>query len=746
MQAIMQDYARVHPSDWPGPGPIDLKRQDLPHASSALEWWYVNAHLEDALGRPFSLFASFFQIWISTDPDTGAKEYAHALTWALIDARGERYVSESLVDRDAAPMALARLDRGFGPREPRLRRALREVLEAGKVPAPDHTMATKGRCDPDALSLDFDGRTFEKLADGRYRLRLHDAAGEAGCDLVFSLSKPVVRHGDEGVVAGNSPDEMFYYFCPRCEVEGSIRADGVDAPIVSGSAWYDHEFGGGEGEYAPLRHVAWNWLSTQLDNGCELTVYDLYEGAESRGHFAVVIDREGGRRVYRDFTLSGADEWTSTRTFTRYPTRWRLSVPEAAIELEAVAAFPSQEFITFLSKSAFWEGRMSVTGVMGGEPVSGPGFVERANFGGHDTLDEFFAAVSRETRASVEKVLPAEPGVADVRRLVWGEDSPEWSRGVSPAEYRDSLIRPIRAIADRGGKSWRSYCWLACCDAVGGDSTRLGEWLALPELLHVGSLMVDDIQDRSTVRRGGAPAHETFGVGPTINAGNLCYFLPHLFFESAAVSDPERLHLYDLYFRVLRAAHAGQGLDLAGADDVVATALETGDGHELLERVLAVHRLKSAAPASALAQMGARLGGGTEAQIQALGRYFQQIGIAFQVMDDVLNLRGFDGDLKRKGEDIAEGKATVPVAKALTILPERERRELWRAVQARPTEPAEVRRIIDQIDACGALAACEQLAGDLVEVAWRELESLLPDSYYKLNLRVFGWYVLERHY
>jgi geranylgeranyl pyrophosphate synthase len=85
------------------------------------------------------------------------------------------------------------------------------------------------------------------------------------------------------------------------------------------------------------------------------------------------------------------------------------------------------------------------------------------------------------------------------------------------------LIAPIRTI-DRGGKAWRSYVALACCDAVGGDSQPLLSWLAMPELMHVGSLMVDDVEDRSLVRR--VTSGTMYGEPLMINAGTLCYFLP----------------------------------------------------------------------------------------------------------------------------------------------------------------------------------------------------------------------------
>ena len=72
------------PADWPAPGPIDLATHDLPHASSTLEWWYVNAHLVTADSRAFALFAAFFRVDV-TKRDAPGRTYGHCLIWALID-------------------------------------------------------------------------------------------------------------------------------------------------------------------------------------------------------------------------------------------------------------------------------------------------------------------------------------------------------------------------------------------------------------------------------------------------------------------------------------------------------------------------------------------------------------------------------------------------------------------------------------------------------------------------------------
>jgi geranylgeranyl pyrophosphate synthase len=308
------------------------------------------------------------------------------------------------------------------------------------------------------------------------------------------------------------------------------------------------------------------------------------------------------------------------------------------------------------------------------------------------------------------------------------------------------LIRPIREIVDRGGKGWRSYAALACVDVVGGDSRRFLHWLALPEILHVGSLIVDDVEDESTIRRGGPACHVVHGVPIAINAGTAAYFLAEPPVLDEDLPAEAKLKIYRLYFDAMRAGHAGQALDLTSADDLARNAVETGLSYELEARVLALHRLKTAVPAGMLARIGAILGRGTDEQVEGLGAYFETVGLAFQIMDDVLNLRGFEGDLKERGEDIRQGKLTLPIVRGLGMLAPARRAWLYSTIKSRPSDELVVQRVIHELEDIGALSACTLLARELVESAWARLDPLLEDSQFKVTFRAFGWYVLDRHY
>ena len=742
---------RVSPADWPLAGAIDLRVHDLPHASSTTEWWYLNTHLTLQGGRQVSLFAAFFRI------AKGKGEFAHSLTWAISDLQTGAYLASSRVDEAAPTIGLEKIKQGHGSKDARLNRAMTEVLHKGKVPAPDRSFVAAVSVATDRLALQFGPSSFTKKDDGSYRLELRDEKHQHGCELDIELLKPALRHGDDGLVRGVHGEDMFYYFVPRCAVRGAVQLHGERLAVQGGSAWYDHEFGcppvaAAASPVADAKAVesliAWDWVSLQLDDGTDVSVYSLVDTVSkaSAGRWAILSDKTGRRYAVSDFTLEASGTWRSTRTFQDYPTSWQLTIPELTLQVSLEAAIADQEFVTVLSKPAFWEGRVQATGTLAGTAIAGVGYVERSGFSDVDTLDDFFVRVGESVRASVASVYPLELTESHAQYLAGSPDRPALLDGVDLEQLAGNLLAPVRLITDRNGKGWRSYAALACCDVVGGDSRLFAQWLAMPELIHVGSLIVDDVEDESTVRRGGPTAHLVHGEPIAINAGTAAYFLGERLLKRSLVTPTQRLQLYDLYFEAMRSGHAGQAIDLAGLQRYVPIALETGDVELLERRVLAVHRLKTAAPASALARMGAVAGGGTQAQIAALGDYFESVGLAFQIIDDVLNLRGFERNLKTRAEDLTHGKVTLPVARAIGRLPLAERSSLWTRIACKPTDIDELALLVTVLESCGAVDSCVEQATALVEQAWLKLDPLVDESLAKVMLRSFGWYVLERHY
>jgi geranylgeranyl pyrophosphate synthase/predicted secreted hydrolase len=743
------------PEDWPEPGAIDLAVQDLPHASATLEWWYINTHLRSESGVELAIFAAFFRHARGRDAVTGDLVYTHSVAWALSDPAQHAYHPCVTVDSTATELGLAKLAAAAGTQDPRLQRALREVMERGEIPGPTRMFADAPVVGETVLELSFGGDCLRKV-DAGYELELKDAAAGIGCKLTLVPRKPALRHGEDGVLHGVNDELMFYYFIPQCEVSGEVLYDGASIS-VTGSGWYDHEFGfvppaseQAANDEAP-NETTWRWFSLQLDGGVEVSVYLIArrDTGEILDNWTIVCDPDGRRHVHDDASVVTTKAWRSTRSFVTYPVGFHLYVPSAGLSVYVEASFAAQEVLSVISDPGFWEGHVSVRGRLQGEAVKGRGWVECKGYR-FDGLDAFFTAVGEEVRERVARRLPLTPSRSELEQLVvWGDSAGGRERyvaGLDREEVSRSLVAPIREIVDRGGKGWRSYAALACIDVVGGDSRRFLHWLAIPELLHVGSLIVDDVEDASTVRRGGPCCHVLYGSPKAINAGTAAYFLAEPPVLDEDLPDATKLRIYRLYFDALRAGHAGQAVDLQDPGPFVERVLRGGSAVPLTARVLGVHRLKTAAPAGMMARVGALLGGGSDAQVEGLGAFFEAVGLAFQIIDDVLDLRGFEQGLKERGEDIRNGKLTLPVAAALEALPRRAAQRLWSSIAARPQDTTTVHSLIAELEHAGAIDTCTAQAKALVDDAWAKLDPLLGESQYKVMFRAFSWYVLERHY
>jgi geranylgeranyl pyrophosphate synthase/predicted secreted hydrolase len=753
------DREAARPPDWPGPGAIELSVQDLPHASATLEWWYLNCHLKTLSGRELSVFAAFFRQAADVRA-TGEFEYAHSVSWALCEPDRQRYWPKVAVDARAPALGLKKLGSGGQSQDDRLSRALRQVLERGKVPGPTRMFEGDARVESDELDLSYGRDRLSKTATGAYRLELHDERHQIDCKLVFTPQKPPIRQGDHGVIHGVADESMFYYFVPRCDVSGTITVAGETEAVVEGSGWYDHEFGAPPRSAlaespaeASAAETSWRWTSVQLDGGTDVSVFLITRRAtgEVLDNWTVLCRPDGSSETHRGAVLETLSTWQSTRSFVEYPTKLRLVVASADLDLELTAAFEDQEVLTVISDPGFWEGRVNARGTLDGRAVHGRGWLECKGFR-FANVGAFFEAVGKQVRGRLAALLPRNPESESLSNLVVRGDGvvrrPErYTDGVPSSTLVRALVDPIREIADRGGKGWRSYAALACIDAVGGDSRKFVHWLAMPELLHVGSLIVDDVEDASEVRRGGPACHRVHGQNHAINAGTAAYFLAEPPIWDDDLPADAKLRVYRLYFDALRAGHAGQALDLEGLESEAASAVESGEARVLERQVLAIHRLKTAVPAAMMARVGAILGGGSEAQVEALGNFFEAIGVAFQIVDDVLNLRGFENDLKQRGEDIRQGKVTLPIARALGCLPLNARRWLWWTLRSQPAhQQRTVEKAIDLLESSGVLDDCMDLARHQVESAWQELDPILEDSQGKVMFRAFSWFVLERHY
>ena len=218
-------------------------------------------------------------------------------------------------------------------------------------------------------------------------------------------------------------------------------------------------------------------------------------------------------------------------------------------------------------------------------------------------------------------------------------------------DFYDNINKPSIDLVRRGGKRWRPMMMLLFCELESGGQQVL-PLTPLVELPHNGSLMIDDIEDNADLRRGKEAVHLTYGIDMTINSGNFLYFLPSYLIDKSEFSDSIKLKLYSYYCENMRRLHLGQGLDI-----------QWHNNHECfpaVEEYLQMCRYKTGSLARMAAELGVAAGGGCGETAVEMGQACEEMGVGFQILDDVTNLTtGNPG--KKRGDDIVEGKKSLPV-------------------------------------------------------------------------------------
>ena len=259
------------------------------------------------------------------------------------------------------------------------------------------------------------------------------------------------------------------------------------------------------------------------------------------------------------------------------------------------------------------------------------------------SISDYIDARRREVEAALAEILPAPP------------DCP-------PVVY-DAMRYSLLA----GGKRLRPVLCLASADAVGGDRASALPAACAIELIHTYSLIHDDLpaMDNDTMRRGRPTLHVVAGEGQAILAGDgLLTEAFNILARSPRPPDYERaLTQLDVVRVIAVAAGAlgmvgGQAIDLACVTPDPQGRLAPPLDADGLRRM---HGKKTGALIRAAATAGAMMGGGTPEQVQAIDEAAGEFGLAFQIVDDVLDVEGESVDLgKTAGKDAAAGKLTYP--------------------------------------------------------------------------------------
>ena len=276
------------------------------------------------------------------------------------------------------------------------------------------------------------------------------------------------------------------------------------------------------------------------------------------------------------------------------------------------------------------------------------------------------------------------------------------------------LIRQVSEyIIGAGGKRMRPALVLLAAGAVGYQGTLQHRVAAIVEFIHTATLLHDDVVDESDLRRGQETANALFGNAASVLVGDFLY--SRAFQMMVGVND---MRVMQVLADTTNAIAEGEVLQLLNAHDP--------DIDEA--RYFTVIRYKTAELFQAAGRLGALLADAPPAQEQALADYGLHLGLAFQLVDDILDYSGNSADTgKNIGDDLAEGKVTLPLIHAMQVSHGADRELLQSAIRQGGRE--QLPEIIRIVTESGALAYASTRAADEARLAKKAL-NLLPNSNY----------------
>ena len=306
-----------------------------------------------------------------------------------------------------------------------------------------------------------------------------------------------------------------------------------------------------------------------------------------------------------------------------------------------------------------------------------------------------------------------------------------------------TISEPIWEILDRGGKRWRPALFLLICESLGKKSQDCLDFAIIPEVVHNGTLIIDDIEDSSELRRGKPCTYRIYGVDVAVNAGNAMYYLPLLpLMEKRDQIPPKKLRdIYEVYVQEMINLSLGQAMDIAWHRGM-ANADTIGE-----EDYLQMCASKTGTLARMAARIAAVLADASSELVEKLGRFAESIGVAFQMQDDVLDLTEKEFAEKKggRGQDITEGKRTLMVIFTLKKATVADKKRLIEILNMHTWEQALRDEAIAIMQKYNSIEHVKQTANRILEESWREAEELLPKSEAKEKLKAFAEFLIKRN-
>ncbi len=301
-----------------------------------------------------------------------------------------------------------------------------------------------------------------------------------------------------------------------------------------------------------------------------------------------------------------------------------------------------------------------------------------------------------------------------------------------------AVYAPVWDLLGRGGKRFRPALCLLSCEAVGGKKKTALPIAAAIEMFHTFTLIHDDIEDDSELRRGKPCLHKTYGTPIAINAGDGLFMLVWQAVLDAKIPHEKIIRAQRMLEAAFSRVLEGQGVELDWHARKEWNLVEK-DYFEMVGG-------KTGALISVACEVGAFVGGGAGEQVRALKDFGMAVGIGFQIQDDILNLIGEEEKYKKEiGGDITEGKRTLMVLHTLQLSSADEKKQLIGLLDSGTRDKQKIAEAVQLIKKHGAIKYAWDKAKAMVERAKAGLQ-ILPKNNATRDLLQISDFLINRDF
>jgi predicted secreted hydrolase len=319
------------------------------HPDFRTEWWYFTGNLTDGSEKRFGYQLTFFRHGVFLKANDPANPWSvrdlYLGHFSLTDVSGGRFWYTERLSRKG----------------PGLAEAAEEGMEV-------RLLGWQAKMEGKGIKLEARHPDMELSLD-------------------LTPTKPFVFHGENGLSrkGAKQGQASYYYSYTDLETKGLIRtSQSLSSFAVRGRSWFDHEFG--SNQLAPDQ-TGWDWFSLHLSDGRDLMIYFLRrkDGSAEPSSSGTLVSPTGSaiHLPLSSIQVDVLDTWRSQKSGGRYPSRWKIRLASAGIEMDVASRVADQELMTKDSTGViYWEGAVAGTGKSAGQTISCEGYAELTGYAG----------------------------------------------------------------------------------------------------------------------------------------------------------------------------------------------------------------------------------------------------------------------------------------------------------------------------------------------------------------------------